>query len=77
MTTKKNELRDKLNGLAKNILLDQILNPDRYGLVYRKDKSSKNVQVAVQKALKNGMGKTETEIAMLELQLEKIFKLER
>lgn len=52
-------------------------NPSDYGATYRKDKRGADVVNAMTKASKNGNGKTETELLMLEAYLRLVFKAER
>ncbi len=47
------------------------INPN---LQYRKGKSIEDVHKAFTKAMKNGMGKTEYELSMLEIYLQDVFK---
>lgn len=46
----------------------------KYGAVYRKGKGLEDIKHAVRKGLKNGMGKTEFELGMIESYLKDVFK---
>jgi len=46
-----------------------------FKLQYRKNKGNADLYKAFQKAIKNGMGKTEYELSMFEIYLKDIFKL--
>ena len=52
--------------------LNTLLN--NYGLVYRKNKSFDDIDIAVKKSYKNGRMKTECELGMLEIYVSQIFK---
>lgn len=47
---------------------------NRFDIVFRKGKTYEDIKKAQLKALKNGRGKTEYEISMLELYMKDIFK---
>lgn len=46
----------------------------KYGLVFRKGKTTQDILHARTKALKAGMGKTEFELSMMEVYLKAVFK---
>lgn len=46
-----------------------------YGFAYRKNKTLVDLRAAIQRGLRNGMGKTEFEISSIALQLEKVLKV--
>lgn len=47
---------------------------EKFGVEYRKGKGFSDLQHAIQKGLKNGMGKTEFELGMIEIYLKDVFK---
>lgn len=76
----KRELFDRsVESLAKYVLLSKADKIDielsKNNLEYRKGKSDKDIFNAREKALKNGMLKTEIELKMLEFYLKSIVKL--
>ncbi len=48
---------------------------EKFGAEYRKGKGFSDLQHAIQKGLKNGMGKTEFELGMIEIYLKDVFKI--
>lgn len=47
----------------------------RFGLILRKGKTFEDVKAAIQRGFKQGMGRTEFEIGMVELQLKGVLKI--
>jgi len=47
------------------------------GLEYRKGKDVEDIRKAVKKGLKDGMGKTEHELSMIEIHLTKVLRLKK
>ena len=50
----------------------QLMN--KYNVSYRSKKGLEDIKKAIEKALKNGNGKTEVELSFLELHISQIFK---
>jgi hypothetical protein len=61
--------------LAKSLMFGQMyiseLEP-KYGLKFRKNKTSADISTAVAKGLRTGMGKVENELSMIEVYLKKV-----
>jgi hypothetical protein len=65
--------------LARKVMFSSALDPVQEGLVFRKGKSSADVEAARKKAIKvdNGRAKLENELSMLEVYLQQVFLLHR
>jgi hypothetical protein len=67
----------KYEQLAKDLMFGQVYTKeleDKYGLQFRKGKSAIDIKNAIHKAGKNGFGKVEFELSMLELYLKDVLK---
>lgn len=47
---------------------------EKYSVSFRKGKTVSDINNALRKALKNGLGKTECELSMFELYIKDVFK---
>ena len=65
--------------MAEQIMFIGIPNADNYlndnGMEFRKNKTLSDIHEAFRKGLKDGMGKTEFELGMIEVHLTKVLKL--
>lgn len=60
--------------IASAIMFGGAFSPSSFGIEYRKGKTIEDVRIAIKKALKNGHGKTECELSMMELYVKDVFK---
>lgn len=65
------------NRIAEEVMFLGKLSLTKHNVTYRKNKDSKDVVEALKKALRNGNGKTENEISMLEIYLKDVLKKAR
>ncbi len=76
-TDREQLLTQKAQTLAQNIMFGKVTEADlpSYGLEYRKGKTFADLKKAAQRGLKQGMGKTEFELSMIEVQIKTVLKL--
>lgn len=77
MTAKK--VKNSLKDIARRLLLGKVTNEDFYGWQFRKNKGPEDINHAIRKAVnpKNGFGKFEYELSMLETYLDDVLKHDR
>ncbi len=74
MTKKARRAKVDFKAVASELWITKKLDVQKHGLVYRENKDDRDVIVAMRKAGKNGLQKTEFEISMLAAYLQGIFK---
>lgn len=78
MTTDRAEIfEQKIKKLSREIMFSSVSESDiiSSGLCYRKGKTFSDLKAAVKRGVKQGVGKTECELSMVEVQIKSVLKM--